>query len=926
MRFVSKVALFGLVSLAAVGSHAEVSSVLTPPAGVNGNIQFNKRNGFGADPSLTYSTGTKNLSVSTVTVGFAIVWPNGFIQTSPSSGLTGAGSIQVQDGSTPIVTSSTLNFTGSQFVITDSAGKALISIDPSFAGGGQLFPSTATPNFQYGLSASTISISGIIQGTGSSAMSISSGTISGTLTITTGTRAGLPYGASIQFRKDLELTDGKALVLDNQGMTGYLTLFNSAGVARLSGPLLTTSSITAGSFYGSGANLNFSASGVGTSSRTMESKFRDSESSFDYGAIGDGSTNDTTALQNALNTCKDIHIVGTTSYYKITTPLNINCNNQRIYGDGPRSRIVSAGPTSVTSSVFQVQNKSGIVFENLNVTPSTSSTSIFTGYGFYVDNSSAIVVRNNTGTEALRGFVHLFNSSYCVVEGNMIRDAYQRRNYGSFQISQYGSDIYLTGSSSYNRIVKNTISNSVGTGIALQSLVSSATVIGNIVDNNIISSCPTYGIVAYKYNFPEDTVRRNIISNNVIENVFGNIVDGGVFYYGTGIYIQGAEDSVVTGNSIYNTNFTTNTISDILAPGAIGVTNVVSGIFSNNRIEKTNGWDGILLRDPNLFGDTTGFATVNGNMIRSVRHGINVQDRGNAGIFGNVISSCSSVGILTGSEQNHRSFRGMSVTGNNIKLVASGIDIANSSGAVVSGNNISTATNYGIVIETGTNISVTGNVTINGETTGGSAGILCAVGVTSATINGNTITQNKFGLILNSSATVSNNNIYGNNTNYAGNVRYAGETLNALQPSFMYSITSQVANLIGAGGSAKTVTFANRIYDQTGAVTGSTFTAAVAGNYNFCTMINFRGLTSSVTQYEARIVTTGPAGTVRARVIPAASQTNQEDSLSFCTGPIPMRRNDTALVNVFADGATDVVDIYGDGSFTYSYFSGYLAN
>lgn len=233
---------FSLVLAGGVG--AEITGIQTPPAGTNGNVQFNKKNSFGADSTFSYSTTTKNLSVSTVTLGFGIVWPNGSIQTSPSSGGTGS-SIFVQDGGLSIVTSSTLNFTGSQFIITDSAGKALIAIDPSFASGSRIYPATATPTFPYGLTATTATFSGLVQGSAASSLLFTSGTISGYFTAGAAGRSTSPNGYTIQIRAPMEITDGQLLAFDNTGMTNSVTLKNFNDQLRLNGALVVTSSITA---------------------------------------------------------------------------------------------------------------------------------------------------------------------------------------------------------------------------------------------------------------------------------------------------------------------------------------------------------------------------------------------------------------------------------------------------------------------------------------------------------------------------------------------------------------------------------------------------------------------------------------------------------------------------------------------------------
>lgn len=62
-----RTALFLLLAFASVGK-AEIRGLITPPAGANGEVQFNKKNSFGSDPTFTYSTATKTLTVSTLSV------------------------------------------------------------------------------------------------------------------------------------------------------------------------------------------------------------------------------------------------------------------------------------------------------------------------------------------------------------------------------------------------------------------------------------------------------------------------------------------------------------------------------------------------------------------------------------------------------------------------------------------------------------------------------------------------------------------------------------------------------------------------------------------------------------------------------------------------------------------------------------------
>lgn len=89
----------------------------------------------------------------------------------------------------------------------------------------------------------------------------------------------------------------------------------------------------------SGSSLvGFIQAGTGATARTAQAKLRDIVSVKDFGAVGDGSTDDTAAIQAALNAADSaqlkLHIPGTPNGYKITAPLTINSTGLSIEGDG----------------------------------------------------------------------------------------------------------------------------------------------------------------------------------------------------------------------------------------------------------------------------------------------------------------------------------------------------------------------------------------------------------------------------------------------------------------------------------------------------------------------------------------------------------------------------------------------------------------
>jgi hypothetical protein len=75
--------------------------------------------------------------------------------------------------------------------------------------------------------------------------------------------------------------------------------------------------------------------------RTVHQKLQETVSVFDFGAKGDGTTDDTTAVQNALNSGAG-NVYFPTGTYKIATGLTVACS---IYGDGQGKSTISSTAT-----------------------------------------------------------------------------------------------------------------------------------------------------------------------------------------------------------------------------------------------------------------------------------------------------------------------------------------------------------------------------------------------------------------------------------------------------------------------------------------------------------------------------------------------------------------------------------------------------
>jgi hypothetical protein len=107
-----------------------------------------------------------------------------------------------------------------------------------------------------------------------------------------------------------------------------------------------------------GASLiGFKQSGVGAVARTMEAKAREFKSVKDFGAVGDGVTDDTAAIQAAINAHKCIYLpIGT---YKITSTLRESTNGGalRILGEHRKFSILKA--SGLAAPILWVGNSNG---------------------------------------------------------------------------------------------------------------------------------------------------------------------------------------------------------------------------------------------------------------------------------------------------------------------------------------------------------------------------------------------------------------------------------------------------------------------------------------------------------------------------------------------------------------------------------------
>jgi len=147
-------------------------------------------------------------------------------------------------------------------------------------------------------------------------------------------------GATVDFTVTGGVTaipNAQALIITIDGVTQHTDTYTTAAAVvtfSTAPPLNADIQIRYNAYLGTATDasaITYNQGGTGASSRTVENKLQESVSVKDFGAVGDGVTNDTAAIQAALNASNNVFIPEGT--YSIKSPLIVN-DNQVVTGTG----------------------------------------------------------------------------------------------------------------------------------------------------------------------------------------------------------------------------------------------------------------------------------------------------------------------------------------------------------------------------------------------------------------------------------------------------------------------------------------------------------------------------------------------------------------------------------------------------------------
>ena len=459
------------------------------------------------------------------------------------------------------------------------------------------------------------------------------------------------------------------------------------------------------------SKLAFTQAGTGATARTIDSKLKDVVSVKDFGAVGDGTTDDRTAIQAALTASTSVYFPTPSVSYYLSDSVSPQ-SNTTIFGDGAASHIqVIDG----TVNCFYLNGVSGVVVRDLKI-----STKLQTNATAY---KCAVLMANecrNCIVENVQVFnwghwgVAIFSSSNCIVRGC--------RFSSWFGTVGDSAQIVIYKTSSNNLIEGNYCSAATDHGIFMQDPYAGDTPTGNSIVNNYVSAAKGDGISVYVTS-AYDT--QTLILGNRIFDIAGTFLSG---QSGHGIYIQSCGGALVTNNTISNccistSSFETQVVAAIgvstgdIATYPTGTINEV--IVSNNHITAQRG-PGISVQTcdvPVLVEGnhilSTGTAAIRGEAIYTV-NADGVQIKNNTIKHSNTNYNAINIGA------SNKNLKGISVVGNRIRGTTYGIGF-NSSGTgtfadtVITGNIITGLSGIALFLQKVSNSQISNN---NLESTG----------------------------------------------------------------------------------------------------------------------------------------------------------------------------------------------------------------
>lgn len=335
--------------------------------------------------------------------------------------------------------------------------------------------------------------------------------------------------------------------------------------------------------------LTYKAPAAGSVTRSLTDRFDDFLTAADYGAQGDGATDDTAAIQAAIDASvsqkKTIWMVGEVgSNFIITSPLNINSAYISLQGDNRYTTLLTARGTFDEIMLFG-SNAAGCRLEHIGFVQTGTNTRCFT-----INYGAQVIVFNDCN------FTGNLNGYLCYSQGSGFIEFYEcgwEANAANTQGMVW--DAGAAGPANLNCNMTSCVGGGVGTWV---SIINSPGIPANALQGLRIENCTT-----------ECTGQFNIAvgGNAYLTQIIGTVVDqgvgqcilvgGGAFFtqivsswigltqnsVGVGILIDvtAGGGTLISDNVFYGGN------GQCISCGGSGALTISGNVFSGNNVTTT---------------------------------------------------------------------------------------------------------------------------------------------------------------------------------------------------------------------------------------------------------------------------------------------------------------------------------------------------
>ena len=334
------------------------------------------------------------------------------------------------------------------------------------------------------------------------------------------------------------------------------------------GPSADSASLAAST----GASLiGYTQGGAGAVATNVQNKLRQSVSPVDFGAVGDGTTNDSAALILAASANKPINLCGLNYYINtnaiialtapmfngtITVGTAITGNAFTVGGNNNYIKdVIFVGGATVTATAvtvlssatnFTIANNTFNTFKNIGIACQAgalygviegnklyacSAISSGSQYGAITSNASNTVICGNTITQGSQTGISVFGVSQVVIDANIILGDNTTNSGGII------TDGYCTGVTISNNLIN--LVQTEGIQVAGSIAAYSNTTTDIVISGNVLLACALAGVVIYAADAGAVT--------NV--SITGNCIRKSDLT-GTAIQINRAINVTITGNTL----------------------------------------------------------------------------------------------------------------------------------------------------------------------------------------------------------------------------------------------------------------------------------------------------------------------------------------------------------------------------------------